>query len=292
MCYQEHRSPDSPWPDASQDEEFLHHDGFQDRSPSLSLTDDALSLPSPFLELGVGSPPLSESSGAEFIPTGRKFSGSPTGNSPVANVFPFRQSRDDRLNRGAWMPAISQSETNRYRYNDVEEESSRQMPHRPRRKQRSHSAVPEPYFGAKPIPPLSHPFPAYATTNYFSAPPLQAAPQLRSRAKNAEDQPEKKYRCSSCGKGFTQPQVLGRHVKDIHETKASCSHCLSFTFSRGRPYLYQKHLARDHPEIAPPEVQETASRDAGENQNLGVRQAQCVRTIPLSHLVLSITVHP
>ena len=296
MCYQGHYSPDSPWTDASLDEEFLFG-GLQDRSLPLSLTEDALSLPSPFLAPGLGSPPLSESSAEEFIPAGRKFSGTPASNSSVANIFPCRQSLNDRLDHEVWMPAISQLETDRYGDNDVEailpygiEESSCQLPHRPRRKLRSHP-LPEPYFGTKPIPSLLQPFPMYATTNYFSSPPLQAAPQLRSRTTNAEGRPVQKYRCSSCGRRFTQPQVLGRHVKDMHETKESCSHCVSFTFSRGRPYVYRKHLAREHPEVASPEVQEEASRDAKESQNLGTRQAQ-VRPLPLSHLVLAIIVYP
>jgi hypothetical protein len=196
------------------------------------------------------------------------------------------------------MPAISQVGTNVYRDNDVEGivphglQSSCQLSHRPLRKPRSHP-VPGPYFGPRPVPSLSPPSPVYASTNYFSSPPLQAAPQPQSRAENAEEPPEKKYWCSEpgCGRGFTLPQVLGRHMKDMHETKESCSHCF-FTYSRGRPYVYRKHLARQHPEIDPPEVPQKDPRSAMEGSNLGSRQAQSVRPIILSHLVLSMTVHP
>ena len=299
MCYWGQYSPDSPWTDASPDEEFLHG-GFPDRCPPLSLP---LSLAHPFLGPEVGSP-LSESSCATFIPKGPEFSGSPVGNLPVADIFHCRQSRDDRLNPEAWMPAISQAETIRYRTNGVETktipnslQSSFQLSHQPSRKPTGSypGKVPEPYFGTAPIPSLSRPFPAYDTTNYSSSPQFQAVSQ-QSRATNAENRPEKKYWCSSCESGFTQPQVLSRHMKDTHETKRSCSHCISqgsnFTFSRGRPYIYRKHLAMQHPEIAPPQVRQKASRYRKESSNLGAKKEKCVRPVPVSYFVLAMTEHP
>ncbi|KAN0140652.1 hypothetical protein V8E53_001479 [Lactarius tabidus] len=279
---------DSPWPDASLVEEFLLH-GFLDRYPLILLTKDALPLATPSLAPGVDSPPLSDSPGATFIPERHTFSGSPTINSPVADTDRRRQSRKDRHHREAWMPAISQIGTNRYRDNAVEAvipydlQSSFQLSHRPRRKPR-YQPVPEPYFGARPVPSLSPPSPVYASTNYSSSSPLQAAPH--PGAANEEEQPEKKYWCSKpgCGRGFTLPQVLGRHVKDMHEAKESCSICLSqgslFTFSRGRPYVYRKHLEKQHREIALPDVRQRGSGYANESLNLGSRQAQNPNYVP------------
>lgn len=297
MCYWAQYSPDSPWTDASLDEEFLLG-SFPDPCPPLSLPESALSLTHPFLVPGVGSPP-SESSCATFIPQGPEFSGSPVGNPPAADIFHYRQSRNDRLDRTALMPAISQAATIRYRANDIDAitpnglQSSCQLSHQPSRKPPYPGPVPEPYFGTAPIPSSSRPFPVYDTANYSSSPPLQAAMWLQSRATNAECRPEKKYRCSSCQRGFTQPQVLSRHVKDTHEAKESCPHCLSqgsnFTFSKGRPYVYRKHLAKQHPEIAPPK---RASRYTKESSNLGARQTQIVRPLPVSYFVLAMTAHP
>lgn len=250
------------------------------------MTKDALSSVTPSLAPGAGSPLLSESFGAAFIPE-RKFSGSPASNSPIADTDPCRLSREDQHDREAWMPAISQVGTNRYRDNEVEaiipygHQSSCQLSHQPRPKPRSHP-VPESYFSERPIPAgsLSRPSPVYASTNYSSSPPLQAAPRHRSRAGNAEERPEKKYWCSElgCRRGYTQPQGLGRHVKDVHETKDLCTHCLSqglsVPFSRGRPYLYRNHLKTQHREIALPEVRYKGSRYARESLNMGARQAQ------------------
>lgn len=87
----------------------------------------------------------------------------------------------------------------------------------------------------------------------YSAPP--AAPQRQSRAVNMRKRCEIKYWCSDCGIGCSQSQVLGRHIKDKHQTKQSCPFC-SFTWSRGRPHLYKKHLQMRHPQIVPQGVQQ------------------------------------
>lgn len=268
-------------------EEFLPKSS-QDRYSPLFLTKDALPSVSPSLVPGVVSPPLSESFGGVFIPEVRKPSGSLASKSPVENIYPGGQSHEDRPHREAWMPAIPQVGTYRYRGDDVEAvipsdlQSSRQLSHRPLSKPRSY-LVPEPYFGTRPISPLSRPPPAYASANYSSSPLLQAAPQLQNQATNAE-RPKKKYWCSICGGDYSLPQVLVRHVKDMHEPKESCSHCLSqglsFTFSRGRPYVYRRHLTRQHPELVPPEVRQKGSRYAKESENLGSRQAQSANYVP------------
>ncbi|KAH9056764.1 hypothetical protein EDB87DRAFT_1755687 [Lactarius vividus] len=60
----------------------------------------------------------------------------------------------------------------------------------------------------------------------------------------------KKKRCPLCGIRSTQSQVLNRHMKDKHEDKGSCPHCSNFRWSRGRPYLYTRHLQEKHSELA------------------------------------------
>ena len=59
--------------------------------------------------------------------------------------------------------------------------------------------------------------------------------------------------CPLCQVRFTQSQTLRRHLKDKHEDKMSCTHCLSFKWSRGRPHLYRRHLAVKHPQFSPSE---------------------------------------
>jgi hypothetical protein len=59
--------------------------------------------------------------------------------------------------------------------------------------------------------------------------------------------------CPLCQVGFTQSQTLRRHLKDKHEDKKSCTYCLSFKWSRGRPHLYRRHLALKHPRFTPSE---------------------------------------
>ena len=199
------------------------------------------------------------------------------------------------------MPANPQFGTKGYRNNDAiipyGFQSSGHPSHRPRRKTRSHP-FPESYADIMPIPSTSWSSPAYASTNYSSSPPLQTAPQPQTRAANAEGRLVRKYWCArlGCGRGYTLPQVLGRHVKDMHETKISCPQCLSkgvsFTYSSGRPYVYRKHVESKHPESVPPEGLQKTSRYAKESLNMGARQAQLVRPLTLSHFVLAMTDDP
>ena len=79
-------------------------------------------------------------------------------------------------------------------------------------------------------------------------------PRSQYRSANAAERCEKKTWCSLCETDFSQPQVLGRHKKDKHEIKESCLYCTSFKWSRGRPYLYRKHLRTRHAQIPLPEV--------------------------------------
>jgi len=299
--------PDSPWPDASQDLEFPLNDP---QNPALFLTKDPLTTESAILSLapGVGSPPLSESSGAAFIPDGRQFSGSSASKSPIVIPVPSCRSREDLQDRGAWTPTVSQVETIGYQANELEtvfyygpQESSLQVSYGP------HYILPVPvpepyYFGAmKPNLSSSQSPSVYASNNYAVSPPTQAVPHFQSRASNTKEKPDKKYFCPRCESGFTLPQMLSRHIKDMHEAKETCSHSsCSFTFSRGRPYIYQKHIEKKHhgldPEVPPPpEVRQKGSRYAKESSKpyaMGARKPQRVRPLLPSVLFFSMTVHP
>ena len=71
--------------------------------------------------------------------------------------------------------------------------------------------------------------------------------QKRTRDRTVAEEPN--Y-CHHCRVSFTQPQGFRRHLKDMHEDKESCTHCSSFKWSRGRPYLYRRHLRLKHSEVA------------------------------------------
>ena len=75
---------------------------------------------------------------------------------------------------------------------------------------------------------------------------LPADPQYQSQSTSTMERPEMKTWCSACNIGFSQQQVLRRHFKDKHEAKNRCQFCTSFTWSRGRPYLYRNHLRVRH----------------------------------------------
>ena len=75
---------------------------------------------------------------------------------------------------------------------------------------------------------------------------LPADPQYQSQSTSTMEGSAMKTWCSVCNVGFSQQQVLRRHFKDKHETKNRCQFCTSFTWSRGRPYLYRNHLRVRH----------------------------------------------
>lgn len=60
------------------------------------------------------------------------------------------------------------------------------------------------------------------------------------------------YLCLNCDIGFTQHQILSGHINDKPDARIRCHFCHRFTFSQGRPYLYQEHLRRRHPDVALP----------------------------------------
>ncbi|KAI9454309.1 hypothetical protein BJY52DRAFT_1225179 [Lactarius psammicola] len=78
---------------------------------------------------------------------------------------------------------------------------------------------------------------------FEASPVLSALPQSRSINTAVAG---KENCCLICGNRFTQSQVLNRHMKDKHEDKGSCVHCPNFKWSRGRPYLYRRHLRTKH----------------------------------------------
>lgn len=201
----------------------------------------------------------------------------------------------------AFASVVSPVETDRYRDNEVEEiapygsqKSSFHLSYKPRRALRPDPVL-QPYFTRQQVPSSSRPSPVYASKFHAASPPLGAAPLFQRRAINIQERPEKKYLCPNCGRGFSQSQGLGRHIKDMHKSKQKCSHCSSFKFSRGRPYAYRNHLETHHPEIAVLEVRKRSSNHAKESLKphvLVVGQPQSVRPLPSSFLVLTMTIRP
>ena len=90
------------------------------------------------------------------------------------------------------------------------------------------------------------------------SPPLPADPRYQSQSTSTMEQPEMKTWCSVCNVGFSQQQVLRRHFKDKHETRNRCQFCTSFTWSRGRPYLYRNHLRVRHSSSPPLALERSA----------------------------------
>ncbi|KAI9454301.1 hypothetical protein BJY52DRAFT_1417921 [Lactarius psammicola] len=181
--------------------------------------------------------------------------------------------------------------TDRYRDNDVEaiisygpQESSRQASYRPRCILRP-DPVPRAYIGTMQPSSSSRLSPVHASNSLAAPSPMQATSRHQSRAVNTKKRAEKKYWCFSCGSGFSQSQVLGRHIKDKHETKETCRFCESFTWSRGRPHLYREHLKLRHPQsqVAPPEVRQKGSRYTKEklkSRVLSARYAKSTNYLP------------
>jgi len=54
------------------------------------------------------------------------------------------------------------------------------------------------------------------------------------------------YFCDVCDKPYAQRQGVGRHRREKHDAR-SCNHCVTFKF--GRPYLYKKHLEKEHSDV-------------------------------------------
>ncbi|KAH9057529.1 hypothetical protein EDB87DRAFT_1021684 [Lactarius vividus] len=219
------------------------------------MVNDSLSPSNSSLVPVVGSPPILKSSGAATIPEGHQFSAppafSPVSDSPVPNTVPSLQLREYQQYQEAWTRALASVVTpigaDGYQANEVEaidpygpQESNYQVSYRP------HPVLPpspmlQPYFGTR-QPSLSSRSPPVHASGFLAAhSPSQETPRHQSRAANTKKRREKKYWCPSCKSGFSQSQVLGRHIKDKHEAKQTCRHCVSFTWSKGRPYLYRKH---------------------------------------------------
>ena len=180
----------------------------------------------------------------------------------MANTVPCSRSRVDQPHQEAWMPDFACVVTPvgpiRYQDNDVEviipyppQKGIRQASYRPPRIQR-HGLVVRPFLDTR-QPSLSSsrssPSAVYYSNSRPTSPPSQATPHHPTLSANTKTQPEKKYWC--CGRGFSQMQALRRHIKDS-QPKLTCPHCRSFTWSRGRRYLYRRHLYSQHPKMIDP----------------------------------------
>ena len=79
---------------------------------------------------------------------------------------------------------------------------------------------------------------------------------------------QRRYSCQDCGKGYTQPQGLTRHRREMHERR-SCIYCLDFEW--GRRYRLRKHLETQHPEL---------NTDAALDEATGTRRDATVAANP------------
>ncbi|KAI9433824.1 hypothetical protein H4582DRAFT_948930 [Lactarius indigo] len=119
---------------------------------------------------------------------------------------------------------------------------------------------------------------------------ISSVPLGQGRSADAMERCEKKNWCSLCEVDFSQPQVLSRHKKDKHKSKESCAFCKSFKWSRGRPYLYKRHLRTQHFQILPTDVRQKSSKPPKENLKLQVLVTRLIQSIrPPSPFVLSLT---
>jgi hypothetical protein len=88
----------------------------------------------------------------------------------------------------------------------------------------------------------------------YPLPPIDGA--IEEMQDNKIDIAQHAHICSQCHIRFTQRQALHRHIKDQHQPRLKCTFCTdigsSFSFSRGRPYLYRRHLQLHHPGASPP----------------------------------------
>ncbi|KAN0141093.1 hypothetical protein V8E53_000849 [Lactarius tabidus] len=75
----------------------------------------------------------------------------------------------------------------------------------------------------------------------------QALYTTPNRTTGVEEMVEKPYQCHFCRVSFSQRQGLTRHSKDKHSPKNRCGFCVKFTWSKGRRYVYRKHLQEEHP---------------------------------------------
>lgn len=255
---------------------------------------------SSFLVSGAGLFPISGSPDAVFIPDGRKILVSPASDVPVADIFP--SSREEQQFPEVWMHTpVSMAipiDTNRYPADNAgmgamsygfQDSNSQTL-------NGSRCALPpepEPQlrFGREQaILPPSRSSSVHLNGPLVASSISSIVPQSQSRSANTMERCEKKNWCSHCEIGFSQSQVLGRHIKDKHKTKDSCPLCTSFKWSRGRPYLYRKHLRIRHPEIPPPDVRQKGSKTPKESlksQALSTRLDQSSR--PPSPFIHSLT---
>ncbi|KAH9015997.1 hypothetical protein EDB85DRAFT_2023151 [Lactarius pseudohatsudake] len=141
---------------------------------------------------------------------------------------------------------------------------------------RTETQIPMTPFGAKPLPDGSYPpassknstsgstrlrtrsqetiriSPTHNKGEYLVpfalAPPSQlCTPQ--DRGMRVDKTAKEQYQCRSCWVVFAQRQSLSRHHKDKHEPKNQCSFCTEFTWSKGRHYVYRRHLQEEHRDV-------------------------------------------
>ncbi|KAH9011917.1 hypothetical protein EDB84DRAFT_1444940 [Lactarius hengduanensis] len=243
----------------------------QDRFPAPHLEKDAFFSANSFLAPGTGLFPVSVPN-ALYIPDGRQTLVSPASDAPIADIFPG--SREELQLPEVWTrihtpPSMAvQIDANRYPADNTGtgvgscgfQDSGSQ-------------ALDESRCAPPPEPECQLHFDRGQVTLASSLPPTvqlngplvassipTSVPPSQGRIADTTERRETKTWCSLCKIGFSQSQVLGRHKKDKHELKESCSFCTSFKWSRGRPYLYKKHLRMRHFQNTPPNDRQKGSK--------------------------------
>jgi uncharacterized Zn-finger protein len=62
----------------------------------------------------------------------------------------------------------------------------------------------------------------------------------------SDEEPDKPFKCSGCGKGFARKQSVGRHYRKRHDPNKCLFSSDGCNFTWGGPYDYRHHLKGQH----------------------------------------------
>ncbi|KAH9056757.1 hypothetical protein EDB87DRAFT_1169545 [Lactarius vividus] len=255
----------------------------QDSFPTPHLAKDAFLSASSFFVPGTSLFPVSGIPDALFLPRGRQNLASPASDAPIADIF--LGSREELQLPEVWTRMHTptrmavQIDANRYPADDAGmgvvscgfQDGDSQALDESRCAPSSEPEGQHRFGRLSSLPPTVQLDSPVVTSSIPKSVPQSQGPSADTTQRHG-----KKNWCSLCEIDFSQSQVLGRHKKDKHELKKPCSFCTSFKWSRGRPYLYKKHLRMRHFQITP-----TGDRQRGSKAPKGNLKPQA----PVSRLV-------